>query len=100
MPNLKSTTWIVSPMRTMQVSSTEGAGDGRKGDALLEVEFGAGRVEQRINVGITRPQRGLDIVARDRVAVDGLADEAIEGARIVDQKSHCRVERGAAIGVG
>ena len=69
-------------MRTMQVGSAEGAGDGRKGDALLEIELGPGRVEERIHVGIRRPQRVLDVVGRDRVAIDRLADEAIEGARI------------------
>ena len=65
-----------------QIGSAEGAGDGRKDDALLEVELGAGRVEERIHIGIRRPQRVLDVVARDRVAVDRLADEAVEGARI------------------
>ena len=43
---------------------------------MFEVEFGPGRVEQRLHIGENRPQRVLDVVARDRVAVDRLADEA------------------------
>src|SRR5262249_30207545 len=82
-----------------QISSAEGVRNGRKGDALLEVEFSSGRLEERVDVGESRPQRVLNIVARDRVAADNRADEVIEGARIVDQKSHSRVERGAALGV-
>ena len=70
-----------------QVGSAEGAGDGRKVDALLEIELGPGRVEERIHVGITRPQRVLDVVERDRVAVDRLADEALEGARFSSIRS-------------
>ena len=43
--------------------------------------LGAGRVEERIHVGISRPQRVFDVVARDRVAADRLADEVVEGTR-------------------
>ena len=40
------------------------------------------------------------VVARDRVVVDRLADEVVEGAFAFDQKGHRRVERRAAIGIG
>src|SRR5262249_36841046 len=83
-----------------EVDGAEDAGDGWKGDTMFEVELCPGCVEKRINIGVHRSQRVLDVVARDRVAADDLADEAIEGARIVDQKRHSRVERSAAFGVG
>ena len=77
---MKSMTWKVLPMRTMQVGSAEGAGDGRKDDATLEVELRPGRVEELLHIGVGRPQGVLDVVARDRVVVDSLADEALEGS--------------------
>src|SRR5262249_49967250 len=79
-----------------QIDRAPGVRNGRKDDALLEVEFSTGRVEKRINISVRRLQRVLDVIARNRVAVDRLAGEVLEGARIVDQKSHSRVERGAA----
>ncbi len=60
-----------------QVGGAEGAGDGREDDAMLEVKLGPGRIEERRHVGIGGPQSGLDVVRRDRVAVERLAGEAL-----------------------
>ena len=56
-------------------------------DALFEVILGAGRIEERVDIGVSRPQRVLDIVACDRVVVDRLADEIVERAFALDQQA-------------
>ena len=87
------------PMRDDQVACTESAGDGRKDDALLEVELSAGCVEQRAYVGIRWPQRGFDVVDREGVVVERLADEVIDAPLLFDQERHCRMERDAPLGI-
>jgi hypothetical protein len=90
----------VRPVRDDEVGGAEGAGDGGKDDAVFEVELGPRRVEQRFHIGENRPQRGFDVVARDRVVIDRLAGEAFECFLLVEEQSHCYVERRAAGGVG
>ena len=53
-------------MRTIRSTRAEGAGDGRKGDALLQEVLSARRIEQRLHVGENRPQCVLDIVSCNR----------------------------------
>ena len=38
-----------------EIGGTEGAGDGGKLDALLEVILGSGRIKERIHIGVSRP---------------------------------------------
>ena len=83
-----------------QVARPKGAGDGGKENAAFEEIFGAGVVEERLHIGENRPQGVLDVVARDDVVVDLLADEVLEGTLALDEKGHRRMERRAAIGVG
>src|SRR5215831_15812304 len=97
-PNLKSITRTMLSLRTSK-STVPKAPESRKSDALFEVESNVGRIKKRIDIGVRRSQRVLNIIARDRVAADDLTDEAIEGARIIDQKRHRRVERGAPLGI-
>ena len=82
-----------------QIGSAEGAGDGREVDALFEVVFGSGRIEERIHIGESRPQGVLDVVAGERVVVDRRANEIVEGTFVLDQQGHRRVARRAAIGI-
>src|SRR5262249_50883099 len=43
-----------------QISRAEGAGDGRKRDALFEVILSAWHVEERVDIGKNRPQEIFD----------------------------------------
>ena len=65
----------------------------------FEVILGSGRIEERVDIGVSRPQGVLDIVARERVVIDRLADEIVERAFVLDQPAHRRMERRAAIGI-
>ena len=78
-----------------QVGSAEGAGDGRKDDALLEVEFSAGRVEERIHIGASRPQGILDVVECDRVVAERLADEVVDS--VDSSRSEAPSPHGSAV---
>ena len=54
-------------------------------DALFEVVRSSGRIEERIHIGESRPQGILDVVARERVIIDRLANEIVEGTFVLDQ---------------
>ena len=82
-----------------QVGSTEGAGDGGEFDALFEVVLGSGRIEERIHIGVSRPQGVLDIVARERVVIDRRANEIVERTFVLDQRAIAAWQRRAAIGI-
>ena len=82
-----------------EIGSTKGAVDAGKLDARFEVILGFGRIKERVDIGVSRPQRFFDIVARERVVVDRRADEIVERAFALDQPAHRRMERRAAIGV-
>ena len=82
-----------------QVARPKGAGDGGKDNAAFEEIFGPRLVEERFHISENRPQGVLDIVERDDVAVDFLADETREGTFVLDEKGHRGMERRAAIGV-
>ncbi len=87
-------------MRTIRSQVPKASAMVGKDDAAFEEIFGPGLVEQRIHIGENRPQRVLDIVERDDVAVDLLAGDLREGTFVLDQKRHRRMERRAAIRVG
>src|SRR5262249_32054567 len=61
-----------------EVGGTKGAGDGWKGNAPFEVELRPGGIEKRRDVGESWPQRVFDVIVRNRVIADRLADEAFE----------------------
>ena len=68
-----------------QIGSTEGAGDGGEFHALFEVVRSSGRIEERIHIGVSRPQGVLDVVARERVIIDRRANEIVERTFVLDQ---------------
>jgi hypothetical protein len=82
-----------------QVGGAESVLDRRKGDAPLEVIFGAGLIEKRVDVSERRPQRVFDVVAGDRIFADRFAGETVEGALALDQENHRGVQSGAALRV-
>ena len=45
-----------------EIGSAEGVGDGGEFHALFEVVLGSGRIEERIHIGVSRPQGVLDVV--------------------------------------
>jgi hypothetical protein len=61
-----------------QIDSAESAGDSWKDNAMLEVIFSPGGVEERLRIGVSRPQGVLNIVACDRIGVECPANAAFE----------------------
>src|SRR5262245_47228018 len=87
------------PMRII-VAGAKTVFNAGEGNSLVGEILSAGLVEELIGIVENWPQVILDVVNRDLVVIDSLADAVCEPVFAFNQQRHRGVKRSASLGVG